>query len=125
MLISISKFESLKFMWVQKLKDGSDHHPWKALAQTIFKKYDSDYIFHSHLKLFKSGVKAVRELASFYRKLILLWDLLNNSGILSQFLWNNRCITSSLNETLFCQNLIRKNTRFVIHLIDVNGRLKL
>ena len=31
----------------------------------------------------------------------------------------------SLNETLFCQtDLIRKNVRFVIELIDANGRLK-
>ena len=51
--------------------------------------------------------------------------MLNNWGILSQYLWDNLCITSSLNETLFCQNLIRQeNIRFVIDLIDVNGRLK-
>ena len=24
-----SKFESLKFMWIQKLRDGSNHHPLK------------------------------------------------------------------------------------------------
>ena len=127
-----SKFESLKFMIyiLQKLKDGSNNHPWKALTQKILEKCDSDYIFHSNLKLSKSNVKAVRELPSFYRELILLWEKisgcgkLNNSGILSQYLWNNLCITSSLNETLFCQNLIRKNTRLVIDLIDVNGRLK-
>ena len=117
-------------MWIQKLKDGWNHLPWKALAQKILEKCDSDYIFHSNLKLSKSGVKAVRELPSFYRELILLWEKiagyskLDNSGILSQYLWNNRCITSSLNETLFCQNLIRKNIRFVINLINVNGRLK-
>ena len=109
-----SKFESLKFMWIQKLKDGSNHHLWKALARKILEKCDSNYIFHSNLKLSKSSVKAVRELPSFYRELILLWEKisgcskLNNRGILSQYLWNNLCITSSLNETLFCQNLIRK-----------------
>ena len=109
-----SKFESLKFIWIQKLKDGSDHHPWKALAQKILEKCDSDYIFHSNLKLSMSSVKAVRELPSFYREIIFLWEKisgyskLNNTGILSQYLWNNLCITSSLNETLFCQNLIRK-----------------
>ena len=109
-----SKFESLKFMWIQKLKGGSNHHPWKALAQKILEKCDSDYIFHYNLKLSKSSVKAVRELLSFYRELILLWETisscskLTNSGILSQYLWNHLCITSSLNETLFCQNLIRK-----------------
>ena len=60
-----SKFESLKFMWIQKLNDGLNHHPWKTLAQKILEKCDSDYIFHSDLKLPKSGVKAVRELPSF------------------------------------------------------------
>ena len=109
-----SKFESLKFMWIQKLKDDLNHHPWKALAQKILEKCDSDYIFHSNLKLSKSSVKAVRELPSFYRELIILWEKLSgcseldNSEILSQYLWNNCCITSSLNETLFCQDLIRK-----------------
>ena len=109
-----SKFESLKFMWIQKQKDGSNHHPWKAFAQKILEKCDSDYILHFTLKLSKSSVKAVRELPSFYRELILLWEKisgcskLNNGGILSQCLQNNLCITSSLNETLFCQNLIRK-----------------
>ena len=117
-------------MWTQKLKDGSNHHPLKALAQKILEKCDSGYIFHSNLELSKSSVKAVRELPSFYGELILLWEKisdcskLNNRGILPQYLWNNLCIASSLNETLFCQNLIRKNIRFVIDLIDVNGRLK-
>ena len=51
---------------------------------------------------------------------------MNNSEILSQHLWNSHCITSSLNETLFCQKLIRENIlRFVIDLIDVNSGLKL
>ena len=125
-----SKFESVKFMWIQKLKDDSNHHPWKALAQKILEKCDSDHVFHSNLKLSNSTAKVVRDLPSFYRELILLWEKisgfnkLNNSGILCQFLWNNFYITSSPNETLFCQNLIRKNIRFVIDLIDVNGRLK-
>ena len=113
-----------------KPKDDSNHHSWKVLAQKILEKCDSGYIFHSNLKFSNSSVKAVRELPSSYRELILLWEKLsgcsklNNSEILCQYLWNNRCITSSLNETLFCQNLIRKNTRFVIDFIDVNGRLK-
>ena len=87
-----SKFESLKFMWIQKLKDGSNHHPWKALPQKILGKCDSDYICHSNLKLSKSSVKAVRELPSLYRELLLLWEKisgcskLNNRGILSQYL---------------------------------------
>ena len=116
-------------MWIQKLKDGSNHHPWIALAQKILGKCDSGYIFHSNLKLSKSSVRAVRQLPSFYRELILLWEkisgcsTLNNRGILSQYIWNNLCIIS-LNETLFCQNLITKNIRSVIDLIDVNGRLK-
>ena len=50
-------------MWIQKLKN---HHPWKALAQKILEKCDSDYIFHFNLKLSKSGVKAVRELPSIF-----------------------------------------------------------
>ena len=76
-------------MWIQKLKDGSNYHPLKALAQKVLGKRDSDYIFHSNLKLSKSSVKAVRELPSFYRELILLWEKisgcskLNNSGIRS------------------------------------------
>ena len=125
-----SKFESLKFMWIQKLKDDSNHHPWKVLAQKILEKCDSAHVFHSNLKLPNSTAKVVRDLPSFYRELILLWEKisgfnkLNNSGILCQYLWNNLYITSSRNETLFCQNLIRKNIRFVIDLIDVNGRLK-
>ena len=117
-------------MWIQKLKDDSNHHPWKVLAQKILEKCDSAHVFHSNLKLSNSTAKVVRDLPSFYRELILLWEKisgfnkLNNSGILCQYLWNNLYITSSLNETLFCQNLIRKNIRFVIDLIDVNGRLK-
>ena len=116
-------------MWIQKLKDGSNHHPWKALAQKILEKCDS-YIFHSDWKLSKSGAKAVRELPSFYRELIFLWEelsgcsKLNNREILPQYLWNSHCITLSLNETLFCQNLIRKIIRFVMDLIDVNIGLK-
>ena len=46
-------------MWIQKLKDGSNHHLWKVLAQKILEKCDYDYIFHSNLKLSKSSVKAV------------------------------------------------------------------
>ena len=113
-----SKFESLKFMWIQKLKDDSNHHSWKALIQKILEKCDSDHVFHSNLKLSNSTEKVVRDLPSFYRELILLWEKisdfnkLNNSGILCQYLWDNFYITSSLNETLFCQNLIRK----ILHL---------
>ena len=87
-----SKFESLKFMWIQKLKDASNFHLWKALAQKILERCDSDYIFHSNLKLSKSGGKAVRELPSFYREVILFSEKLsrcsklNNSGILFQYL---------------------------------------
>ena len=64
-------------MWIQKRKDGLNHHPWKALAQRILQKCDSDYIFYSNLKLSKAGVKAVRELPSFYKELILLWEKLS------------------------------------------------
>ena len=52
-------------MLTQKLKNDLNHHPWKALAQKILENCDSDYIFHSDLRLSKSGVKAVRELPSF------------------------------------------------------------
>ena len=55
-----SKFESLKSTWIQKLKNDSNHHPWKALAQKILEECDSDYIFHSNLKLFHSCAKAVK-----------------------------------------------------------------
>ena len=108
-------------MWIQELKDDSKNHPWKSLAQTILEKCDSDYIFHPNLKLPKSGVKAVTELPSFYRELILLSEKLSSCSKLNNCR-NSRCITSSPNEALFCQNLIRKHTRFVIDWIDVNGR---
>ena len=67
-----SKFESLKFMWIQKLKDDSIIIHGKFLLKRFWKNLTLNGFFYSNLKLSKSDVKAVRELPSFYKELIFL-----------------------------------------------------
>ena len=45
-----SKLESLKFSWIKRLRDTTDFHPWKVLANLILKSVGGSSIFHLTLK---------------------------------------------------------------------------
>ena len=44
-----SKLDSLKFSCIKRLRDTSDFHPWKVLANLILKSVGGCCIFHSNL----------------------------------------------------------------------------
>ena len=48
-----SKLESLKLSWIKRLRDTTDFHPWKVLANLILKPVGGSSIFHSNLSLSK------------------------------------------------------------------------
>ena len=93
-----SKLESLKFSWIKRLRDTTDFHPWKVLADLILKPVGRSSMFHSSLSLSKLTKQRIEQLPLFYVDAINLFiqfakvEDLSSNDIMSQHLWDNACI---------------------------------
>ena len=87
-----SKLESLKFSWIKRLRDTTDFHPWKVLANLILKSLGGNSILHSNLSLSKLTKQRIEQLPLFYVDAIKLFiqfakvEDLRSNDIMSQHL---------------------------------------
>ena len=44
-----SKFQSLRMIWVRKILDKTNFHPWMAIANTVLQDLGGVNIFHTNL----------------------------------------------------------------------------
>ena len=45
-----AKFSALKFLWIKKLKDPTNH-PWQVVACELLSNFGGDKVFHANLEL--------------------------------------------------------------------------
>ena len=92
------KLESLTFSWIKRLRDTTDFHPWKMLANLSLKPVGGSSIFHSNLSLSKLTKQWIEQLSLFYVDAINLFiqfpkvEDLRSYDIMSQHLWDNAYI---------------------------------
>ena len=123
-----SKFTSLKFIWIKKMLDTKNFHPWVAVADNILRKVGGVNVFQSNLSVAPSRLNSFKRIPVFYKELIDVWKTFSGGVvkdvefILSQSLWNNKFIASK-NDTLYSEELYCKEIKYVSDLIDDEGCL--
>ena len=123
-----SKFTSLKFIWIKKMLDTKNFHPWVAVADNILRKGRDVNVFQSNLSVATSRLNSFKRIPMFYKQLINVWKTFSCGVvkdvefILSQSLWNNKFITSK-NNTLYGEELYCKEINYVSDLINDEGCL--
>ena len=121
-----SKLESLKFSWIKWLRDTTDFHPWKVLANLILKSVGGSSIFHSNLSLSKLTKQRIEQLPLFYVDAINLFiqfakvEDLSSNDITSQHLWDNAFILRQ-NSPIYDPYLSSKGIKTLKDVIDGEG----
>ena len=124
----VSKFTSLKFIWIRKILDTKNFHPWVAVADNVLRNVRGVNVFQSNLSVAPSGLNSFKRIPVFYKELINVWKtfsgevLKDAEFILSQSLWNNKFITSK-NNTIYSEELSPKEIKYVSDLFDGEGCL--
>ena len=124
----VSKFTSLKFIWIKKMLDTKNFHPWVAVADNILRKVGGVNVFQSNLSVAPNRSNFFKRIPVFYKELIDVWKTFSGGVvkdveiILSQSLWNNKFITSK-NDTIYSEELYCKEIKYVSDLIDDEGCL--
>ena len=110
------------------MRDTTDFHPWKALANLILKPVGGSSIFHSNLSLSKLTKERIEQLPLFYVDAINLFiqfakvEDLNSNDIMSQHLWDNACILRQ-NSPIYDPYLSSKGAKTLKDVIDGKGLL--
>ena len=121
-----SKLESLKFSWIKRLRDTTDFHPWKVLANLILKSVGGSSIFHSNLSLSKLTKQRIEQLPLFYVDAINLFihfakvEDLSSNDIMSQHLWDNAFILRQ-NSPIYDPYLSSRGIKTLKDVIDSEG----
>ena len=121
-----SKFKSLKGIWIRKLLDETNFHPWQEVAKVILGDLGGEKIFHTNLFLEQNNKEICNKLPKFYKELLDLWQSLSKGEInelefvLTQNLSNNAFILSG-NNPLFNRSLVSKGINYISDLIDCDG----
>ena len=119
----VSKFTSIKFIWIRKMPDTNNFHPWVAVADNILRNVGGVNVFQSNLSMAPSRLNSFKRILVFYKDLIDVWKTFSGGVlkdvefILSQRLWNNKFITSK-NNTLYNEEIYCKEIKYVSDLID-------
>ena len=121
-----SKLESLRFSWIKWLRDTTDFHPWKVLANLILKSVGGSSIFQSNLSLSKLTKQRIEQLPLFYVDAINLFiqfakvEDLSSNDIMSQHLWDNAFILRQ-NSPIYDPYLSSKGIKTLKDVIDGEG----
>ena len=121
-----SKPKSLKVSWIKRLRDTTDFHPWKVLANLILKPVGGSSIFHSNLLLAKLTKQRIGQLPLFYVDAIYLFiqfakvEDLSSNDIMSQHLWDNAFILRQ-NSPIYDPYLSSKGIKTLKDVIDGEG----
>ena len=64
----VSKFTSLKFIWIRKMLDTKNFHPWVAVADNILRNVGGVNFFSSNLSVPPSRLNSFRRIPVFYKE---------------------------------------------------------
>ena len=65
-----AKFSALKLLWIKKLKDPTNHHPWQVVACELLSNFGGDKLFHSNLELSDYCKSILKDIPPFYHEVI-------------------------------------------------------
>ena len=71
-----SKFTSCKAIWIRKMVNNMNFHPWVAVAIIILKDFGGANIFHTNLSLSPRMQTYLQNIPLFYKDLIITWQTL-------------------------------------------------
>ena len=121
-----AKFSARNFLWIKKLKDPSNHHPWQVVASELLSKFGGDKLFHSNLELSDFCKSILKDTPPFYQELIRQWASLsrhpveNVCSVLAQSIWNN-CHIKANGNSLYNKIMMNKGIYIITDLVDENG----
>ena len=72
-----SKFTSCKAIWIRKIVNNMNFHPWVAVANIILKDFGVANIFHTNLSLSPRTQTYLQNIPLFYKDLIITWQTLS------------------------------------------------
>ena len=70
-----AKFKSIKFLWIKKMLDKSNFHPWIAVADKILKPLGRIDNFHTNFQLSLEFQSVLKIISEFYKDLIGIWRM--------------------------------------------------
>ena len=65
-----SKFQSLRIIWVRKILDKANFHPWMAIANTVLQDLGGVNIFHTDLLIAPEKRECLKKILIFYKEII-------------------------------------------------------
>ena len=68
-----AEFSAFKFLWIKKLKDPTNHHPWQVVACELLSDFGGDKLFHCNLELSYYCKSTLKDIPPFYQQLIRQW----------------------------------------------------
>ena len=122
-----SKFQSLRIIWVRKILDKTNFHPWMAIANTVLQFLGGVNIFHTNLLIAPRKRECLEKIPTFYKEEISTWERIcigtscDLEFILSQSLWDNHFVRSE-GKTISSKRLESKGILMVADLIDDDGK---
>ena len=122
-----SKFQSLRIIWVRKILDKANFHPWIAVANTALQDLGGLNIFHTNLLIAPEKRECLKKIPTFYKEVSSTWERIcvgtscNLEFILSQSLWDNHFVRSE-GKTISNKLLQSKGIHMVVDLTDDYGK---
>ena len=65
-----SKFQSFRIIWVRKILDKTNFHPWMAIANTVLQDLGGVNIFHTNLLIAPEKRECLEKIPTFYKEVI-------------------------------------------------------
>ena len=65
-----AKFSALKLLWIKKLEDPTNHHPWQVVSCELLSNFREDKLFHSNLELSDYCKSIFKDIPPFYQEVI-------------------------------------------------------
>ena len=122
-----SKFQSLRIIWVSKLLDKANFHPWMTIENTALQDLGGVNIFHSNLLTTPEKRECLEKIPIFYKVVISTWERIcigtscDLEFILFQSLWDNHFVRSE-GKTISNKRLESEGILMVVDLIDDDGK---
>ena len=69
-----SNFQSLRIIWVRKMLDKANSHPWMAIANTVLQDLGGVNIFHTNLLISQEKRGYLKKIPIFYKEVISTWE---------------------------------------------------
>ena len=114
-----SKFQSLRIIWVRKMLDKANSHPWMAIANTVLHDLRGVNIFHTKRREKRECLEKIPIISTCGR--ICIGTSCDLEFILSQSLWDNHFVRSE-GKSISNKRLESEGILIVLDLIDDDGK---